>query len=122
MTLTKADLVKSVRETVRFKNRRRSRQRYLFPEMDCTFLGRKRADELMNSLFETMKKALVGGEDVCISGFGKFQTKFKWARKGRNPRTGEMIILRSRRTVTFRVSQVLREKMNRPDNEGSTGG
>ena len=85
------------------------------------FFGRKRAEEIVNSLFETMKKALAGGEDVSVSGFGKFQIKFKWARKGRNPRTGEMIILRSRRTVTFRVSQILREKMNRPDYGGLTG-
>jgi len=85
------------------------------------FFGRKRAEEIVNSLFETMKKALARSEYVSISGFGKFQIKFKWARKGGNPRTGEMIILRSRRTVTFRVSQILREKMNRPGYGGSTG-
>jgi len=118
MTLTKAGLVNRVRETVRFKNRRRSRQRYLFPEMDCTFLSRKRAEEIVNSLFEIIKNALASGEDVNISGFGKFQTKFKWARKGRNPNTGEMIILSSRRSITFRVSQVLKKKINQPGNEG----
>lgn len=86
--------------------------------MDCTFLSRKRAEEIVNSLFEIIKNALASGEDVNISGFGKFQTKFKWARKGRNPNTGEMIILSSRRSITFRVSQVLKKKINQPGNEG----
>jgi integration host factor subunit alpha len=43
-----------------------------------------------------------------ITGFGKFQVKFKWARKGRNPRTGEQIVLESRRVVTFHASRRLR--------------
>jgi len=49
---------------------------------------------------------------VLISGFGKFNVKFKWARKGRDPRTGESIILDSRRIVTFQASQKLKAKMN----------
>lgn len=112
MALTKADLVKSVMENVRFKKRRKGPQQFLFPEMDCTFLSQKRATEIVNSLFEIIKQNLVIGEDVRISGFGKLQAKFKWARKGRNPQTGEMIILRSRRTVSFRSSPKLREKIN----------
>ena len=112
MTLTKADIIKSVVEKVRFKNRRKSKQQFLFPEMDCVFLSRRRAGEIINTLCDTMKDALARGEDVRISGFGKFQVKFKWGRKGRNPQTGEMIILRSRRTVTFRTSPKLKEKMN----------
>ncbi|MDY6973608.1 MAG: integration host factor subunit alpha [Thermodesulfobacteriota bacterium] len=113
MTLTKADIVESVRDRVRFKSRRKSRQQFLFPEMDCVFLSRRRAGEIVNTLFETIKKTLVSGEDVRIYGFGKFQVKFKWGRRGRNPQTGEMIILRSRRTVTFRSSPTLRGKMNK---------
>ena len=114
MTLVKTGLVERVRENVRFKRRRKSRQRYLFPEMDCDFLSRNRATEIVNGLFETIKETLVRGEDVKISGFGKFQVHFKWARRGRNPRTGEMIILDSRRVVTFRPSRKLRERMNAP--------
>lgn len=113
MTLTKTDIVKSVMEEVRFKNRHKGPQQFLFPELDCIFLNRKRADEIVESLFEIIKKTLTSGEDILISGFGKFQVKFKWARKGRNPQTGEMIILRSRRTVTFRTSPKLRKKINR---------
>ena len=115
MTLTKTDIVNSVMQEVRFKNRHKGPQQFLFPEMDCIFLSRKRADEIVESLFEIIKKTLASGEDVLISGFGKFQVKFKWARKGRNPQTGEMIILRSRRMVTFRTSPKLRKKMNTPD-------
>jgi len=99
-------------ERVRFKNRRKSRQHFLFPEMDCVFLSKRRAAEIVNSLFEITKKTLSKGEDMRISGFGKFQVKSKWGRKGRNPQTGEMIILRSRRTVTFRTSPKLKEKIN----------
>lgn len=115
MTLTKTDIVNSVMQEVRFKNPHKGPQQFLFPEMDCIFLSRKRADEIVGSLFEILKKTLASGDDVLISGFGKFQVKFRWARKGRNPQTGEMIILRSRRTVTFRTSPKLKKKMNPPD-------
>ena len=115
MTLTKMDIVNSVMQEVRLKNRRKGPQKFLFPEMDCIALSRRRAEEIVESLFEIMKKTLASGEDIVIAGFGKFQVKFKWARKGRNPQTGEMIILRSRRTVTFRASPKLREKMNPQD-------
>ncbi len=112
MTLTKSDLVQDVRDKLRFKNRRKSKQHFLFPEMDCVFLSRKRASEIVDGLFEVLKRTLASGEDVRIPGFGKFQVKFKWPRKGRNPQTGEMIILRSRRTISFRASRKLREKIN----------
>jgi len=113
MSLNKARIVNSVMETVRFKRKRKGSQLFLFPELDCTFLNRKRASEIVGSLFEKVKESLAQGEDVLIPGFGKFQVKFKWARKGRNPQTGETIIINSRRTVTFKVSRKLREKMNR---------
>ncbi len=112
MTLTKSDIVQSVRERVRFKRRRKGPQQFLFPEMDCDFLGRGRARQIVDTLFEIIKESLAQGEDVRISGFGKFQVRFKWARKGRNPQTGETIILRSRRTVSFRASPKLKEKIN----------
>lgn len=112
MTLTKKDIVKGVMKEVRFKNRRKGPQIFLFPEMDCRFLTKGQANKIVNTLFETIKKTLASGEDIHIQGFGKFQVKFKWARKGRNPQSGEMIILRSRRTVSFRPSLKLKEKMN----------
>lgn len=120
MTLTKADIAKSVMEQVRFRRRYKGAQQFLFPELDCTFLGHKRTTEIIDALFEKIKETLAKGEDVRISGFGKFQVKFKWARKGRNPKTGENIILRSRRTVTFRCSPRLRQKINSPDQDQDT--
>jgi integration host factor subunit alpha len=115
MTLTKMDIVNRVMQEVRLKNRGKDPQKFLFPEMDCISLSRRRTEEIVESLFEIIKKTLASGEDIVIPGFGKFQVKFKWTRKGRNPQTGEMIILRSRRTVTFRTSPKLRKKMNTLD-------
>jgi integration host factor subunit alpha len=85
--------------------------------MDCVFLGQRRSREIVNALIEKIKGTLARGEDVRISGFGKFQVKFRWARRGTNPQTGETIILGSSRTVTFRASPKLREKMNAFDSE-----
>lgn len=112
MTLTKEDIVESVMQNVRFKRRHKSQQQFLFPEMDCVYLSRKRAKEIVNGLFEMIKETLARGEDIRIPGFGKFKVQFKWARRGRNPQTGEMIILRSRRIVSFYVSPKLRQRMN----------
>jgi integration host factor subunit alpha len=122
MTLTRTKMVKKVREAVRLKPRQKSRQRFLFPEMDCVFLTRRRARQIVNSLFEIIRETLARGEDVRISGFGKFHVTFRWARKGRNPQTGEMIILRSRRTVTFKAFRKLRGKMNARTNKGQGSG
>jgi integration host factor subunit alpha len=112
VALTKAGLVNSVIDTVRFRKRKKSRQLYLFPEFEYDLMSRKRATKVVNSLFEIIKKALEKEETVMISGFGKFEVKFKWARKGRNPRTGKSIIINSCRLVSFRCSPVLRQKIN----------
>lgn len=113
MTLTKYDMANRVREAVHLKKRKKDRQQYLFPELDRVFLSKKRSREIVDSMFEIIKDTLTRGEDVLISGFGKFQVKFKWARSGRNPQTGERIILRSRRVVKFYSSPKLRDRLNR---------
>ncbi len=115
MTLTKYDMAREIRQAVHLKRRKRERQQYLFPELDRVFLSKKRSREIVDSLFEIVKGTLTRGEDVLISGFGKFQVKFKWARSGRNPQTGERIILRSRRVVKFYASPKLRDRLNRPN-------
>jgi integration host factor subunit alpha len=112
MTLTKTDLVKSVMDKVRFKKLKRERQRYLFPEFGYEPLTKQKASRLVDATFEIMKKSLENGTPIMIPGFGKFKVKFKWARKGRNPKTGDQIILDSRRIVTFRVSQKFKDKLN----------
>jgi integration host factor subunit alpha len=63
-------------------------------------------------LIEEMKRSLEKGEDILISGFGKFHVKEKKPRCGMNPQTGEDLILRDRRVVTFKCSNVLKEKLN----------
>lgn len=81
---------------------------------DLTKIGfnRKKSIDLLESLLEIIKKNLENGEDVLISGFGKFCIKEKRERRGRNPATGDDLILSSRKVVTFNCSSVLREKFN----------
>ena len=75
-------------------------------------LPRKKSTEIVETLLEIIKTTLADGEDVLISGFGKFCVKEKNERKGRNPATGEDMMLASRKVVTFKCSGKLREKIN----------
>ncbi len=75
-------------------------------------IPKNRSVGLVESLLEIIKKNLANGEDVLISGFGKFYVKNKRERKGRNPRTSEDMILKPRRVVRFRCSGVLRDRVN----------
>ena len=68
--------------------------------------------QIIDTLFELIKQSLQNGEDVLVSGFGKFSVKEKRGRRGRNPKTGEPITLPSGRVVTFKCSSVLRAAMN----------
>ena len=69
--------------------------------------------EVIETLLEIMKRTLESGEDVLVSGFGKFCVKEKQGRRGRNPATGEDMMLDPKRVVTFRCSRQLRDKINR---------
>ena len=73
---------------------------------------KKKSVEVIESLLEIMKGALEASEDVLISGFGKFCVKEKGKRRGRNPATGDDLILRERKVVTFKCSGKLRNKIN----------
>ena len=66
---------------------------------------------LLETLLELMKNSLEKGDDVLISGFGKFCVKEKAERKGRNPATGDDLILPSRKIVSFKCSSVLRDRI-----------
>lgn len=68
---------------------------------------------LMDSFLEIMKKTLENGEDMLISGFGKFCVKNKNDRRGRNPQSGNELLLEARRVVTFKCSPVLMKKVNK---------
>ena len=93
MSLTKADLINSIYN-------------------QCGFF-KNTSTTLVESLIEIIKSTLESGEDVLISGFGKFCVKEKGKRKGgRNPKTGESAIINARRVVTFQCSGVLRDKIN----------
>ena len=75
-------------------------------------IPKNRSSEIVESLLEIIKSTLESGEDVLISGFGKFCVKEKGERRGRNPATGESMMLDKRRVVTFRCSEKLRDKVN----------
>jgi integration host factor subunit alpha len=92
MTLTKANLVDSIYDQLDF--------------------SKTKSAQLVESLLEAIKKTLENGEDILISGFGKFCVKERNERRGRNPATGEDLALGARRVVTFRCSTVLKDKMN----------
>jgi integration host factor subunit alpha len=91
MTLTKAHIVESL-------------QNHLG-------LTRKKSVETVETLLGIVKNTLASGDDVLISGFGKFCVKAKQERKGRNPATGDDLMLAPRKVVTFRCSGKLRNKI-----------
>ena len=91
MALTKSDIVASIHDLG---------------------LTKKKSVEVIESLLEIIKRSLESSEDVLISGFGKFCVKDKASRRGRNPATGEDLILRRRRVVTFKCSGKLRNKID----------
>lgn len=92
MTLTKADIVEKVYMQMGF--------------------SKAKSFRTVESLVESIKRCLESGDDVLVSGFGKFCVKQKHARKGRNPATGEPATLPARRVVTFKCSQRLRQRVN----------
>ena len=69
------------------------------------------AKDTVESLLEIIKSTLASGEDIMISGFGKFQINEKVPRKGRNPATGKEMMLKKRRVVTFKCSGGLRDRV-----------
>jgi integration host factor subunit alpha len=92
MSLTKAGIVEKVYTEVGFP--------------------RNQSVEIVESLLEIIKATLESGDDVLVSGFGKFCVKEKRERKGRNPATGEDAVISARRVVTFKWSGKLKEKIN----------
>jgi len=93
MTMTKADMVKII----------------------CEKMGwaLKESTEIVEQVFDIMKETLEGGEKIKISGFGNFVVRQKRPRKGRNPKTGEEVVISGRKVVTFKPSNVLRKALNK---------
>ena len=75
-------------------------------------LSKAQAREAVETILRIIKSSLENGADVLLSGFGKFNVNAKSARKGRNPKTGESVMLAARKVVTFKPSGILREKVN----------
>ena len=90
--MTKAEIVEQIYERVGF--------------------SKKESADLVEKVFEIIKETLEAGEKVKISGFGNFVVRGKNARKGRNPQTGEEIVLEARRVLTFKPSLVLKNLLN----------
>lgn len=78
--------------------------------------SKKEAAEVVEAVFDAMKEVLAEGEKIKLSGFGNFVVREKAARVGRNPQTGEEIVIAARRVLTFKPSQVLKEALN-PERE-----
>lgn len=79
---------------------------------ESTQLPKNRARDVVETTLELIKSALESGDDLLLSGFGKFMVKDKQARRGRNPQTREDLRLRARRVVVFKTSGVLRRSIN----------
>ncbi|CAB1065519.1 Integration host factor alpha subunit [Olavius sp. associated proteobacterium Delta 1] len=77
-----------------------------------------KAADTVEAVLKIIKQGLESGDDVLVSGFGKFQVRQKAARKGRNPYTGESMMLKPRRVVTFKCSGKLKERINGSENAG----
>ncbi len=91
MALTKADMAKSL--------------------FNAIGLNKKEARELLNSFFQELKACLADGEQVRLSGFGNFDLRDKNEHPGRNPNTGEKVLITARRVVTFRPGNKLRARV-----------
>lgn len=75
--------------------------------------------DLVDAVVDEIKGTLARGEEVKITGFGVFQIRDKTSRIGRNPQTGETLVITPRRVVRFKTSAVLKGEMNRPNKEPS---
>ena len=74
-------------------------------------VSKREAKDMVDAYFDLISGSLVRGEEVKLSGFGKFQIRSKAPRPGRNPRTGELIPIDARRVVTFHASSKLKEQI-----------
>ena len=90
--MTKADIIDSICEEIGFSKRESAK--------------------IVENMLDIIKETLENGENVKLSGFGCFNTKYKKARRGRNPQTGEEMIISARRVLSFRVGDVFRDELN----------
>jgi integration host factor subunit alpha len=75
-------------------------------------ISRQESRQLVERFFQIMKDTLTQGEDLLVSGFGKFSVRQKKARRGRNPQTKENLTISARKVVVFKASGVLRQRLS----------
>ena len=92
MAMTKIEIVNMLKE------------HFGLPKNECS--------RIVESFFDIIKSELSNGNDVMISGFGKWMVNSKKARRGRNPQTGKALTIAARKIVTFKASPVLRNELN----------
>jgi integration host factor subunit alpha len=97
MTLTKSGLVDSV---------------YNKLSREGEEVTKRESSEYVDTVIETVKQTLEKGEEVKLSGFGKFEVRHKDERLGRNPRTGEEIMIPERKVVRYKISGVFKDDLN----------
>ena len=90
--MTKADIVEKVYEKVGY--------------------SKKDVATVVEEIFSCIKEKLEYGEKVKISGFGNFTVRHKRARRGRNPQTGDEIMIDERKVMTFKASQLMKKAIN----------
>ena len=90
--MTKADIIDAICEENGFSKRESAR--------------------IVENMLDIIKERLENGENVMLSGFGSFNIQNKRARRGRNPQTGVEMMISARRVLSFRTSDVLRDKLN----------
>lgn len=91
--MTKSDLVTSVADQM-------------------SHISKKDTETIVNSVFESMAEALKRGERIEIRGFGSFQVKTRESREGRNPKTGQLVAIPTKRTPFFKVGKELKERVD----------
>ncbi|OGL43794.1 MAG: integration host factor subunit alpha [Candidatus Schekmanbacteria bacterium RBG_16_38_10] len=75
-------------------------------------LTKQEASEVVEGVIDTIRNALGDGEEIIISGFGKFAVRTKRRRTGRNPKTGKEYDISSRRVVSFKPSKIFKDLLN----------
>ena len=92
MAVTKVNLLKAISDTSNF--------------------SKQESSDVVESLLEIIKRTLESGEGILITGFGKFYVRDKKERRGRNPQTGDDMMMDARRVVMFKSSNILKGRIN----------
>ena len=110
--MTKADLAKILYDRFTFDYQQRK-----YVDVSKYGFSRDQCMGIVNVIFEELKEGLVQEGKVKLSGFGTFEVKQKTSRRGRNPQTGESVVISSRKVLSFKASPVLKAQMNNKEED-----